>query len=262
MSTTHRSSATVAGALTVAAALAFTASTASSQVIDKPDANLPAVQDTGIEADRSGHDGRIEVQLAQRSQDAMARGGGWEALASGLSLLHEGERPVEATVHYAVVDRDGNVLESRTSDPVKLDGGHSKVGAAKELDFLRESAGARSSVDGGIVAATVPAGAHSPGETYFPDGYFMPPTKFFPTDTFDERHTVTDPDNMDRVRKPAGEDSGEERKPRGPGVFTDSDERAAGINPGRFLVVTVVPNDPDARGQVEVRPLIVDLDAK
>lgn len=236
----------VSGALALAVTL--TTAPVHSQVVDKPDANLPAVQDADLGPDaRAPYDGRIEVQLTPRTQKALTQGGGWDALQD-VNLVYDGKQPIEATVHYAVVDRDGKVLESRGSSRVKLEGRHSKVGAAKELDFLRERIGALSSSDDGIIAETVPAAAFSPNETYFPDpANWVPDRAFWPGSEWDARHTVTDPDNMDRKR--AGEDSGKEWKARGPGVFTDS-----------FLVVTVVPTDPDARGQVEVRPLIVDLD--
>ncbi len=218
---THRSSAKVAGALAVAAAIAFTASTASSQAIDEPDANLPAVQAD----DDTEFDARVEVQLAPRAERALAEGGGWEALARGLELRYDGERPMESEVRVALVTRDGRVLDSRVLDSTTLERGDSPL-RAKQIVFSQAE-------------DLVPVKAYA-GEKHKPRG----------PGVFDENARIPVP-NITRAEE------------RGVGVQPGRvDERGVmpGDNAGRFLVVTVVPID--ARFDPDVQPLIVDLDAK
>lgn len=174
-----------------------------------------------------------------------------------LQARYDGEEQVEFVLVTATVDREGNVLERNRGPTIVLKPGED-IGVPS-----REFLIGFGSFD--IVSDPEPY-------TAGPDG--LPGGKYF---LLYEDELDTPKDDGERTPRKGvvaagpsgtgktmdGDDAKERTDERGVRIQSGrmDDKRSVGINPGRFLIVTLVPTDPAARRSVAIRPLIVDLDA-
>ncbi|MDX1660828.1 MAG: hypothetical protein R3326_03465 [Gemmatimonadota bacterium] len=258
--------------LAVATVLATAPATA--QVVDRPEPNLPAVQDPGPAFPL---DQPIEVQLPSGAERALADGAGWGALER-VRFDYEGEQPIDVHVHVTVVDPNGREVGSRRLGTTTIRGGENTfitglTALSKELDPDR--------------GRSRPVAVYSPDKA-FPGGEVK--ADVLPDRRWDERHTVTDSDHMlkkgDRVADKdqdenriaasknvkAGEEevalAGNSTRDRKPGdeamqrskPHVNVGEVSGNAGGDNFLVISIVPADEKLRNEVPVRPLVIDLD--